>query len=66
MAGMAAEPSRGRSYKVSRTLYLKLRNFQVDRKEDTKELESRTAQGCLTRREKEKQEEKGGRGVKDL
>lgn len=38
----------------------------MDRKEDTEELESRTAQGCLTRREKEKQEEKGGREVKDL
>lgn len=38
----------------------------MDRKEDTEELESRVAQGCLTRREKEKQEEKGGREVKDL
>ena len=56
-----------KKYDVSRTLYLKLRNLQVDRKGDTKELESRTAQGCLTRREKgEKQEEKGGREVKDL
>lgn len=48
-------------------LNLKIGNLQVDRREDAKELEGRTAQGCLTRREKgEKPKEKGGREMKDL